>query len=583
MMEVIIFIGVIVLVGLVFNLRSRVDKLEKLMAKGGVSEGVPYQSRVGEQVQSRQMQTEPAAISSQITDSPQTVEPGWWDNFREWLKDDWLLKLGAFLLLIGFAWFTTYAFLHNWIGPMGRIALGLMAGALFIVAGWWRIRKYLHQGGIFLVLGSTTILLTTFAAREVYDFFTPLSALIIMFLSTTFVAFASVKYKSRSLALLSLILAGVAPLMIDAPVTNYIGLFTYLLIVILGVIWIVAVTEMRSLTLAALIMVFFYSIPHFFSMVASADRDALLIFAYVFSAIFFLTNVLGILKTGTKRNVISLITAGGTGVFLLIWIMSVAPEEWQSLIISAWMLVFGAGAFLVFRATRKKAPFYVYAGVGIVFLAAATGIELDGASLTIAYTIESAVIIAATYLAFKDVRLTEKLYLLLLGPALLSLGSMAADSWSTSVFNEDFFVLFILGVLFFGLGHFFGKVVGDVNDRESQKLNQFLMVMGSVYAYVLLWLSLHAFFLNQDTAVMLSLFVYTIVGVTTYFYGLINANNFLRIYGGVLLGLVVARLLIVDIWKMDLTERIITFFLIGALLVSTAFLGKRKQRKNLIQ
>ncbi|MBI4021961.1 MAG: hypothetical protein HY372_01255, partial [Candidatus Andersenbacteria bacterium] len=49
----------------------------------------------------------------------------------------------------------------------------------------------------------------------------------------------------------------------------------------------------------------------------------------------------------------------------------------------------------------------------------------------------------------------------------------------------------------------------------------------------------------------------------------------LRLYGAVLLGFVVLRLLFIDVWKLALTGRIITFFLVGALLVSTAFLGRR--------
>jgi hypothetical protein len=39
---------------------------------------------------------------------------------------------------------------------------------------------------------------------------------------------------------------------------------------------------------------------------------------------------------------------------------------------------------------------------------------------------------------------------------------------------------------------------------------------------------------------------------------------------------VVARLLLVDVWSMELSGRVITFFVIGALLMSTAFLTKRK-------
>ncbi len=63
-----------------------------------------------------------------------------------WVKEDWLLKLGALLLLIGFGWLVSYAFANNWIGPMGRITLGIMAGAVFILLGYWRIQKFIHQG-----------------------------------------------------------------------------------------------------------------------------------------------------------------------------------------------------------------------------------------------------------------------------------------------------------------------------------------------------------------------------------------------------------------------------------------------------
>jgi len=53
--------------------------------------------------------------------------------------------LGAIILLIGFAWLATYAFAdfaHSWIGPKGRI-LGIAAGVLFIILGWYRIKTYL--------------------------------------------------------------------------------------------------------------------------------------------------------------------------------------------------------------------------------------------------------------------------------------------------------------------------------------------------------------------------------------------------------------------------------------------------------
>ena len=577
-MEFIILIGGIVLLVLVLNLRGRVQKLEQ-MVKGGAQQTL---------TPSYQPSSQPAIPQSAIPGTlldyiKQQLKLGVSrsEKFIEWLKEDWLLKLGAMLLLIGFGWLTTYAFLNNWIGPMGRIALGIVAGALFILLGWWRIQKYITQGGIFLVLGSTTVLLTIFAARTVYDFFTPLSALVVMFLSTAFVALASIKYNSRALSLLSLALAGIAPLLTKAPATDHIGLFAYLFVVILGAICIVALTGQRELTAASLIIISAYSAPHLLSPSSFplVDIQTLLLFAYAFAALFFLTNTAGILKLKGKKIIPDLVTAAGNGLFLLAWIMLAAQDEWKSLIIAAWMIVFAVGAFLIFRITQRREPFYVYAGVGVAMLAAATSAELSGATLTIAYTIESGIIAFIAYAILRDIKIAERISLLLIGPVILSISSITSRAWATSVVHKDFFVLLVLGLTLLGLGAFFLRRVKKIDDREPQQLNATLLIIGSAYAYVLLWLSLHAGLQNDNTAVTISLVIYTIIGLIAYFYGLANEKKGLRLYGGALVGFVVGRLLLVDVWKMELAGRVVTFFLIGALLVSTAFLGKRSETR----
>ena len=615
-MGIFTFIGWVAILIFIFNLRERVQKLEQHIKSGAVQslpelkdQLHPQQPAVSNSLlnyvkQQLKQGTDKEEIKSSLlandwetsdiegafkeiiaqeqstapAAAPETVRPTLSDKFIEWMKEDWLLKLGALLLLIGFGWLTTYAFLNNWIGPMGRIALGIIAGALFILFGYWRIKKYVTQGGIFLVLGSTIILMTIFAARTVYDFFTPFTALVIMFLSTAFVAFASVKYNNRALSLLSLILAAVAPLLTKSPVVNHVGLFAYLFVVILGVIWIVALTGQRELTTASLIIISAYSVPHLFSSSSSADIQTLLFFAYAFAVLFFLTNTAGILKLKDREIVPDLVTASGNGLFLLVWIMTVAQDEWKSLIIAAWMVVFAVGAFLIFKITQRREPFYVYAEIGIAMLAAATFAELKGAVLTIAYTVESGIIALIAYKVLRDVKIAEKISLLLIVPAALSTASIISRSWATSVIHKDFLVLLILGLTLLGLGAFFHRRVKEIGDKESHQTNTVLLIGGSIYMYVLLWLSLHAGLLNDNTAVMISLVVYVVIGLITYFYGLKNGKKGLRLYGSTLIGFVVGRLLLIDVWKMELAGRIVTFFLIGALLVSTAFLGRKKNK-----
>ncbi len=376
-----------------------------------------------------------------------------------------------------------------------------------------------------------------------------------------------------------MILAGIAPLLTSPATIDYVGLFSYLLVVVLGAIWITFLTGRRELTAAALLLITFYSLPHLLAF-TTADKGVLLLFAYAFAAAFYLTNTAGILKAKDKSVMPDLITAAGNGLFLLVWIMNAAPDEWKSLIIAAWMVVFAVGAYFIFRATGKREPFYVYAGVGVAMLAAATSAELSGATLTIAYTVESAAVALVAYLILNDVRIAERISLLLIGPMLLSWQSVASPAWASRVIHKDFFVLLVLACTLLGLGALFRLFTGEALKGEAKKLNSLLLVAGSLYAYALLWLSLHAALKNDNTAVMVSLAVYTIIGLAFYFYGFANEKKGMLLYGGILVGAVVLRLLLVDIWTMELSGRIITFFLIGALLVSTAFWGKKWLAKD---
>jgi uncharacterized membrane protein len=411
------------------------------------------------------------SVSKFTTNQEKFLQQG--NAFINWLKEDWILKLGALLLLISLGWLVRYAFLHNWIGPQGRIAFGLFAGTLIMLWGWHRIKNYINQGSILLVLGSTTILLTIFAARTIYEFFTPFSSLVLMFLSTAFVALASVRYRNDWLSVLSLILASIAPLLTNAPQVNHIGLFSYLLFIILGAIWIILITGHRSLIFFALLIVFIYSLPYLPSYSFQSVDDInllqkLLLFAYGFVSLFFLVTIIGFLRLKDKPNLYDLITAAFNGLFLLSWIQKVVSPEWKVLIISAWAIVFASGAFFIFKMIRKREPFYIYASISCVFLAIATYIQLEDLPgiLTIAYTIESGILIILIYLLFKDISLTEKISWILIGPVLLSFQNMFAAEWRYSIIHEHFFALLVLALTFIGLGLLFQGRLQNIANKN---------------------------------------------------------------------------------------------------------------------
>ncbi|MBI2474154.1 MAG: DUF2339 domain-containing protein [Candidatus Taylorbacteria bacterium] len=572
-----IIAGVVFLV-LYLDLRSRLIRLEKRSDAGSaplpVHAGMPIQAGAPAQGVVPIVQNGMARAAAPVY-NPQAVSgSSVGERFGAWLREDWLLKLGVLLLLIGFGWLVTYAFLHNWIGPMGRIAFGIICGALIMIFGWWRIAKYVHQGGIFLVLGSTVILMTVTAGQWMYKFFDAYTSLTLMFVSVAFVALASVKFHSRALSIFSLLLAAIAP-MFTGVYGDEVQLFFYLMVIVLGTLWVVAMNGQRALTTTALIIVALYSMPH----LGGRSEDVVLLFVYGFAAIFYLANTLGILKN--KDDVTAdLVTACGNGLLLLVWIMNAALPEWRSLIIVFWMVAFSAGAFVTLRLTKRLEPFYVYAGIGVAMLASATAAELDGAALVIAYTIESAIIALIIHVITRNTEAAEKSSLLLIGPMLLGLESIFASSWRMSVFHEDFFVLFTLSIVMFILGLYFMQARKLRAPAEgSLDMSTVWIVVGSIYAYILLWLSLHAAIKSDDMATMVSLFVYTAIGLATYILGRTSGRKLLLTYGGILLGFVVGRLLLVEVWHMELSGRIITFFIIGILLISTAFIGRKKREQ----
>jgi hypothetical protein len=390
------------------------------------------------------------------------------------------------------------------------------------------------------------------------------------------VALASVRFRHVNLAVASVLLAGVAPILAHSASADYVSLFAYLMVIVLGSIWIVAVTGWRELILASLVVVVLYSVPHF--MRTAPEQPVLLLFAYAFAGVFFLANLVGILREGPEGNDRGgdALIAAGTGAFLLAWILSAAAEEWRSLIISAWLVVFVAAANLVYRRTGRIAPFYAYAGVGVAMLGVATAEELSGPSLAIAYILEAGLVPVLVHAMTGKLRTAGTWALLFILPVLLSFQSMEQYAWKNAIFHEHFAVLALMSFTLLLVGFYFRSKFLQASDAGG-RFDVLLIIGGTIYAYILLWLSLHAV-LPEDTASMFSLVVYTLAGLSTYLYGQMNANATVKKYGGVVIGLVILRLLFVDIWNMELTGRIITFFVIGLMLLGTAFMGRNKNQ-----
>src|SRR6185312_7037506 len=85
------------------------------------------------------------------------------------IGSQWFNRVGILAVLIGVAWFLKLAFDNHWIGPLGRVLIGLIAGAVLIV--WserFERRGFTAFSYALKAIGSGTLYLSLWAAFSLY-------------------------------------------------------------------------------------------------------------------------------------------------------------------------------------------------------------------------------------------------------------------------------------------------------------------------------------------------------------------------------------------------------------------------------
>jgi uncharacterized membrane protein len=590
MLGFIAIIGIIILFVRLSDLTDRIKKIEQsssfttVQQKSSIPQTPQVEGNVLSDVQKKEELISPVQTINQL-ESKQIPQTDVFTDFGNWFKQNWLLKTGVLLILIGFGWFISYAFIHNWIGPVGKVTLGFGVGSIIALFGALRMEKNKTQGVTFLILGSALVIITSYAARLVYDFFTPTVALAIVFLVSTYISLCALLFKTRSLAIYGLLIAYVAPLLTHGAFDVKL-LFTYLALVSVASIWVAIFREWREINAISLVGFILFSLPYISGIQALVSFDKIFVSAIIFimGFIYFMVSVLGIIYTNTETEQSDVVVAIFDSVLLILATIAFIPKELQSLTLTVIMLLFAFGSFAVFSKTQKIQFFYVYALISIALLAIATAIELDGPALIYAYILESSIISIAGYIITRKIDVGYILSLFMIGPVCMSLPSIVSTNWSYGIFHDDFGILCMIGIVLSGLGLFYyysdqeKKKYGDVSTSKAYGI---LGIIGSLFFLILIWLCAGAL-LERAVAIFVSLVMYTIIGISTYFYGLTADKAVIKHYGTALLVFVIFRLLLIDIWSMQTSAKVITFISIGVLFISTAFIGK-KVKDDLIQ
>jgi uncharacterized membrane protein len=197
--------------------------------------------------------------------------------------------VGIIVLLIGISIGVKYAIDKNLITPFARIVLAYAAGAgLFILSLILR-KNYEGFSAILFSGAMASAYFTTYGAFTYYNLLSQTLCFIIMAVIAVYTAIQSLKYNRQSIAVPGMVGAYAIPLLISSNHENYVLLFSYILVMNLGILFISFKRSWKILNLIALIITWSFFNGWLFIKYNDADRFYALLFMSIYYVLFLLS------------------------------------------------------------------------------------------------------------------------------------------------------------------------------------------------------------------------------------------------------------------------------------------------------
>jgi len=202
----------------------------------------------------------------------------------------WVNRIGAVTLLLGAAFFFKYAVDNEWIGPAGRVILGLLTG--FAMLGladrlWRRGQRIFAQG--LSGGGGALLYLSLYAAFALYHLVPRPAAFLLLLLTTTTTGALALRYQAQAIAALGLLGGYLTPILLSTGEDRPWFFFTYILLLNAAALALATVRRWPQLpTLAFAATVLLYSL-WFLDRYRFEKRLVATVFALAYYTLFALT------------------------------------------------------------------------------------------------------------------------------------------------------------------------------------------------------------------------------------------------------------------------------------------------------
>lgn len=486
---------------------------------------------------------------------------------RQWLKENWLVVLGAILILVAFIWFVVYGLINGWIGATLLVIMGFSFALLLVLAGYSLANRFPGLGQVLMVMGGFGVIFTSFGAL-VDLLFTEVVAYLPMLAGFLLMAGLALYHRSRGMMHMALLAGLLIPalLLIDLP--NYLLLMVHVFLVSIFALKVASAYQWRGLSLMALAGGIFYSL---YSVEIWTELYSQLL-AAVFFIVFLGWSTASVLVR-QKGGAIDILISIFNSLFIILSMAAFEAQDWQ-------MLIFGAVALLLILSgywltESKQKPIIPLLNLifAILILAIINAVQTqEVAMMSMLYALQAVGLVFVLAYGFKSQKLASWFSLFGWIPFGFAVYHLVELNNASTLVNVHLFAVLAIVSSLGATGFILEKKKGQPLSSTMRILNG---LMATFHALVLFWVGAAVLLDSANLARAISLIFYSIVGILVFFWGRNRDSKLHLITGGVLLGLVVLRLLLIEVWIMPVEGRIITFFIVGALLVSTAFFRKK--------
>jgi uncharacterized membrane protein len=515
----------------------------------------------------------------------------------------WLNRIGIAAVLVGISYFLKFAFENDWIGASGRVTIGLIAGiAIVLWSERFRRKGYKAFSYSLKAVGIGALYLSLWAAFHLYSLIPNGVAFVMMLVVTASAAAMSLAQDAQILAAFALIGGFSTPLLLSTGVNREIALFSYVAVLDLATLVLVTFKPWRRLLVMSYGGTLLLYLGWYAEFYSRPQLGLTLAFATLFFAIFAVAPLVTLQPEGeipVLASIPAVLAFLNAGVYFL---QAYSMIEEVDRTYMAWFALALAAVYILLSRqihARNLPPqasrilYFLHLALAIGFITVAIPIRLNAHWITIGWFIEAGVLLWVADRIQSDFLNVFALGALALGVVRL----LAFDNFHTTqpIFNLRMATYAVAIVVLGAVAGYAGKR----QDESARTVAAVALVALNLLALIALSREVYDYYDRQIATFRPTVFdrdgstpylelrrndierdftysaLWMAYGAMLMLIGFVRRSAFVRWQALILIAATIAKVFIYDVSQLDRVYRIVSFIILGVLLLAISFVYQR--------